>query len=97
MKSYYIYILADKNNNKIYIGVTNNLLRRSHEHRHGLVEGYTKKHKIHKLVYHEQYYDVRLALGREKQLKKWKREWKNQLIEKQNPQWQDLWDEISCP
>ena len=74
----------------MYIGVTGNLPRRLYEHRNGLVEGFTKKYNVHKLVYYENTSDVYSAISREKQLKKWRREKKNQLIEMMNPQWRDL-------
>ena len=74
----------------MYIGVTGNLPRRLYEHRNGLVEGFTKKYNVHKLVYYENTGDVYSAISREKQLKKWRREKKNQLIEMMNPQWRDL-------
>ena len=92
---YYVYILSNWNDSVLYIGVTGNLPRRLYEHRNGLVEGFTKKYNIHKLVYYEHTNDVYSAISREKQLKKWRREKKNQLIEAMNPQWRDLsldWD-----
>ena len=92
---YYVYILSNWDDSIIYIGVTGNLPRRLYEHRNGLVEGFTKQYNIHKLVYYEHTNDVYSAISREKQLKKWRREKKNQLIETMNPQWRDLsldWD-----
>ena len=92
---YYVYILSNWDDSVIYIGVTGNLPRRLYEHRNGLVEGFTKKYNVHKLVYYEHTNDVYSAISREKQLKKWRREKKNQLIESINPQWRDLsldWD-----
>lgn len=92
---YYVYILSNWDDSVIYIGVTGNLPRRLYEHRNGLVEGFTKQYNIHKLVYYEHTNDVYSAISREKQLKKWRREKKNQLIETMNPQWRDLsldWD-----
>ena len=94
MKNYYVYILASKRNGTLYIGVTSNLPKRVWEHKNKLVEGFTKKYKVHKLVYFEQTENVQSALLREKQLKKWKREWKLTLIEEKNPEWKDLYDEI---
>ncbi len=91
---YYIYILSSKRNGTLYIGVTNNLNKRVHEHRNDLVDGFTKDYQIHNLVYFEQHNDINIALVREKQLKKWKREWKLQLIEKENPEWKDLYENI---
>ena len=92
---YYVYILSNWDDSVIYIGVTGNLPRRLYEHRNGLVDGFSKKYNVHKLVYYEHTGDVYSAISREKQLKKWRREKKNQLIETVNPQWRDLsldWD-----
>ena len=88
---YYVYILASTQNGTLYIGVTNNLTRRIYEHKNDFVEGFTRKYKIHKLVYYEQIENIESALTREKQLKKWDRQWKLRLIEKQNPEWEDLY------
>lgn len=88
--TYYIYILASKKNGTLYIGVTNNLERRMYEHKNGLIKGFTKKYNIKNLVYYEETDDVSIAITREKQLKKWEREWKLKLIEKENPGWEDL-------
>jgi putative endonuclease len=87
---YYVYILASKRNGTLYIGVTNNLERRLYEHKNNLVEGFTKKYSVHNLVYFEEVNDVNAALQREKQLKRWTRKWKTELIEKENPEWRDL-------
>ena len=87
---YFVYILANWDDSVLYIGVTGNLYRRLYEHRNGLVDGFTKKYNVHKLVYYENTSDVYSAISREKQLKKWRREKKNQLIEMMNPQWRDL-------
>jgi putative endonuclease len=95
MGSYYVYILSSRKNGTIYIGVTGDLIKRIHEHRNDLIDGFTRKYKVHNLVYFEQTGDVNEALKREKQLKKWKRQWKLQLIEKDNPDWRDLYDEIA--
>jgi len=88
--TYYVYILASKRNGTLYIGVTNNLERRLYEHKNNLVEGFTKKYSVHNLVYFEEVNDVNAALQREKQLKRWTRKWKIDLIEKENPDWCDL-------
>lgn len=88
--TYYVYILASKRNGTLYIGVTNNLERRLYEHKNNLVEGFTKKYSVHDLVYFEEVNDVNAALQREKQLKRWTRKWKIDLIEKENPDWNDL-------
>ena len=90
---YYVYILSNWNDSVLYIGVTSNLPRRLYEHRNGLVDGFTKKYNVHKLVYFEQTSDVYSAISREKQLKKWSRMKKNQLIERMNPTWADLSEE----
>ena len=95
MKDYYIYILASERNGTLYIGVTNDLIRRVSEHRQELIPGFTKTYHIHNLVYYEQGHDISAVILREKQLKKWNRKWKLDLIEKSNPDWKDLWDEIT--
>jgi len=87
---YYVYILTNWDDSVMYIGVTSNLERRLYEHRNHLVEGFTQKYNVGKLVYFETTSDVRAALEREKQLKKWRREKKNALVETVNPQWLDL-------
>jgi len=89
-KKYFVYFLTNKNNTTLYIGVTNNLIRRTYEHKEGLIDGFTKKYKLKKLVYYEIYNDIRLDIQREKQMKKWKREWKIKLINKDNKEWVDL-------
>ena len=90
MKIYFVYILANKRNGTLYIGITNDLMRRSSEHKSGSIEGFTKKYSINKLFYFESTTDVNEAIAREKRLKKWKRQWKIDLIEKLNPDWRDL-------
>ena len=87
---YYIYILSNKANTVLYIGVTNNLARRVYEHQEKLVEGFTEKYNINKLVYYEQTSEATVAIEREKQLKKWSRKKKEWLIEQSNPLWTDL-------
>ena len=89
-RTYYVYILTSGRNGTLYIGVTNDLKRRVYEHKHNLIEGFTKKYHTHKLVYYESTADVQSALAREKQLKNWHRKWKLGLIESNNPQWEDL-------
>ena len=91
MRQYYVYILANKRNGTLYIGVTNNLLKRVYEHKSNLVCAFTQKYKVHHLVYYETYRNIYDAITREKRLKKWKREWKIELIEKDNPKWKDLY------
>ena len=90
MRTYYVYILASRRNGTLYIGVTNNLERRMSEHEQGLIEGFTKKYGVHHIVYYETTNDIASALQREKQLKKWNRKWKIELIEKENSDWKDL-------
>ena len=92
---YYVYILANKKNGTLYIGVTGDLLKRIHEHKNGLVKGFTKKYRVHRLVYYEQGKDINSAIEREKRIKKWRRQWKIELIEKANPDWKDLYDELT--
>ncbi|MHB1687169.1 MAG: GIY-YIG nuclease family protein [Ignavibacteriaceae bacterium] len=94
MKQYYIYILASKKNGTLYIGVTNDLIRRVCEHKEGITEGFTKKYNIKLLVYFEVHSDINEAIKREKALKKWYRKWKIELIEKNNPEWKDLYEEL---
>jgi len=90
MYHYCVYILASKKNGTLYIGITNNLIRRTYQHKVEIIEGFTKQHKVNKLVYFESYDSPREAIKREKQLKKWNRKWKIDLIESKNYQWKDL-------
>jgi putative endonuclease len=94
-RSFYVYILASRIGGTIYIGVTNDLVRRVAEHRLKSVEGFTKKYEVDRLVYFEQFDDVENAIRREKQLKKWNRAWKVRLIEELNPNWDDLYPGIA--
>ena len=94
MNTYFIYILASKRNGTLYIGVTNDLIRRIYEHKNDLIEGFTKKYNVHRLVYYEQTDSIETAILREKRLKKWKREWKINLIESMNPNWDDLYEKL---
>jgi len=89
-KTYYVYILASKRNGTLYIGVTNDLERRLFEHKDNFIDDFTKKYRVHHLVYFEFVNDVHAALQREKQLKRWTRKWKIELIEQANPKWYDL-------
>ncbi len=93
--AYYVYILASKIGGTLYIGVTNNLVRRVYEHREKLAEGFTKKYGVTRLVYFEAHSDVEAAIVREKQMKKWNRAWKIRLIEESNPNWDDLYKQIA--
>ncbi len=94
MKQPTVYILASKRNGTLYIGVTSDLVKRVWEHKNQLVAGFTKQYQVHMLVYFEQHQDMLSAITREKQLKKWNRAWKIALIEKGNPGWRDLWEDI---
>ncbi len=96
MKNYYIYILASKNK-VLYIGMTNNLYRRIYEHKQRLVEGFTKKYNVDKIVYYEVHPDLKSAVKREKHLKNCHRQWKINLIESKNKEWKDLYSEIEDP
>jgi len=90
----YVYIMASGKNGTLYIGITSNLQDRVCKHKQGLLGGFTKKYNIKNLVYHEVFGDIKEAIVREKQLKKWKRNWKIKLIEKDNPGWEDLSDKL---
>jgi len=90
MHDYYVYILTNDFGNVMYIGMTNNLERRVEEHKQGLVDGFSKKYNLRKPVYYEHSGDLRAAIAREKELKKWRREKKNNLVQSLNPQWKDL-------
>ena len=92
---YYVYIMASQRNGTTYIGVTNDLVRRAYEHRQNLRPGFSARNRTKRLVYFEPYADVREAIKREKQMKKWNRAWKIELIERSNPQWRDLWFDLN--
>ena len=94
MKTFFIYILTNQQNGILYVGVTSNLLKRVWEHKNKVVEGFTEKYSVNRLVYYEQTIDVQVALQREKTLKRWKRDWKIELIEKENPDWKDLYEAL---
>ena len=91
---FYIYAMTNITNSVLYIGITNDLKRRAFEHKNKLVEGFTKKYNISKLVYYEIYADAYTAISREKQLKRWKRDKKNALINSKNPNWEDLYEKL---
>ena len=95
MGQYFVYLLASKKNGTLYIGVTNNLLKRIYEHKNNLVAGFTQKYNVHNLVYYEIYQNIHDAITREKRMKKWKRQWKIELIERSNPNWEDLFDSLN--
>jgi len=89
-----VYLLASKPNGTLYIGVTSNIIKRIWEHQHSVVEGFTKKYGVHRLVWLEQHETMESAIKREKTLKKWNRDWKIALIEKNNSEWRDLYQDI---
>ena len=91
MKQPAVYILASKPRGTLYVGVTSDLIKRGWEHRNGVVAGFTKRYGVHCLVYFEQATDMTAAIAREKELKRFRRAWKIQLIENTNPEWRDLW------
>ena len=94
MKYYFVYIMASKKNGVLYIGMTNDLIKRVSEHKAGEFGGFTKSYNVHNLVYYETFGDINQAIAREKKLKKWNRQWKIDLIEKVNPNWKDLFDDL---
>lgn len=94
MKIYFVYIVANGKNGTIYIGVTNNLAKRVWEHKNKVVQGFTSKYEVNKLVYFEDYSDINLAIKREKRMKEWSRQNKINLIEKNNPNWIDLYNRV---
>jgi putative endonuclease len=94
--SFWVYILASKRGGTLYVGVTNDLVRRVYEHRNSLVPGFTKRYGIKQLVYFEQHDTAYAAIQREKNIKHWSREWKIDLIVSMNPDWSDLYDEIAA-
>jgi len=95
MQQYYVYLLASGKYGTLYIGVTSDLIKRVYEHKESLADGFTKKYKVHQLVYYEVHGDVHEAILREKQIKKWNRDWKINLIERDNPYWFDLYNELN--
>ena len=92
MKNYYVYIMASGERGTLYLGVTNDITRRVYEHKSGVVPGFTEKHGLKYLVWYEVYDSIEAAIQREKTMKQWYRRWKIELIEKENPDWQDLYD-----
>jgi putative endonuclease len=89
-----VYILASKRNGTLYVGVTNDVIRRVWEHRMGAVDGFTQRYHVHRLVYAESHDSMPDAILREKQIKKWRRTWKLELIERDNPEWRDLYEDM---
>jgi len=90
----FVYILASAKNGTLYVGVTSDLVKRVYEHKHGLIDGFTRRYRVHRLVYYEACEDIREAIRREKQIKKWRRAWKIRLIRRFNPEWTDLYTAI---
>jgi putative endonuclease len=93
-RQYYVYFLASRNNQVIYVGVTNDLKRRIYEHKSGVIDGFTKRYSVHKLVYYEIFEEIEIAILREKQIKGGSRKKKTELIGRINPEWMDLWDQL---
>ena len=94
MAEFFVYILASRYRGTLYVGVTNDLSRRMGEHKSGVVPGFTRRYKVNRLVYRESYTSISEARARERALKRWRREWKFELIEAQNPNWSDLTDQL---
>lgn len=94
-KTYSVYIMTNRPRGVLYIGVTNDIARRVWEHREGFYKGFTQKYKLKQLVYYEEFEDINSAIEREKQLKLWSRAWKIELIEKENPNWDDLYGTLA--
>ena len=92
--SYFVYLMANKNNSVLYLGRTENLAKRIYEHKNKLIKGFTQKYNIDKLVYFEVHQDKEEAATREWKIKKWKRAWKDELINEMNPSWEDLYDKL---
>ncbi|WP_372684012.1 GIY-YIG nuclease family protein [Desulfosarcina sp.] len=93
-QKYYAYIICNKRNGTLYIGITSDLIKRTWQHKNGLVKGFSRQYGLKTLVYFEAYQNVEKAILREKRLKKWNREWKIKLIEKANPGWKDLYQRL---
>jgi putative endonuclease len=93
--AYYVYLLASDRNGTLYVGVTSDLVRRVYEHKNKILRGFTSQYGVDRLVWFETYDDPTNAIAREKDIKKWRRAWKLRLIEQSNPQWVDLYDQIS--
>jgi putative endonuclease len=91
---YYVYLLTNKPYGTLYTGVTNNLVRRIYEHRNGLAEGFSKQHELDRLIWYEVHQDIIPAIAREKSIKKWRRDWKINLVQAMNANWDDLYDSI---
>ena len=94
-KTYYVYIMASKRNGTLYIGITNDLVERTTQHQNGQIPGFTQRCRVHRLVHYETFDDPADAIRREKRLKKWNRQWKIRLIERGNPRWRDLHNDLA--
>jgi putative endonuclease len=94
MKHFFVYILCSKRNGTLYTGVTSDLIKRVYQHRNNFADGFTKRYSIHHLVWYEMHGTAETAISREKQIKKWNRQWKLDLIEESNSSWKDLYDEL---
>lgn len=95
MKQPAVYLLSSRPNGTLYVGVTSNLVQRVWQHREGLIEGFSRRYNVKTLVWYEQHETMPSAIAREKAIKKWNRDWKLRLIEESNPQWRDLWPDIT--
>jgi putative endonuclease len=95
-EKFWVYILSSRPRGALYVGVTNDLIRCTYEHRERVAPGFTKRYKVKMLVYYEQHATALAAIQREKNIKHWSRDWKIQLITSENPEWRDLWDDIVC-
>ena len=94
-EQFFVYILASRRRGTLYVGVTSDLIKRAYEHRSGLIDGFSKRYGVHRLVYYEIAENAEAALTRERQIKKWNRVWKIKLIEEHNPEWEDLYYRLS--
>ena len=95
-KQFFVYIMASRKHGTLYIGITSDLMRRMWEHKEGAVPGFTKRYKVNKLVHYEVFAEPTIAIQREKSLKRWPRDWKTNLVERDNPEWLDLYTEMSA-
>lgn len=95
MKQFFVYIMASKRNGTLYVGVTSDITKRVYEHKNGIFKGFTEKYQVKDLVYYEPHENAESAIGREKNIKAWKRIWKLRMIEEMNPEWKDLYDSLT--
>ena len=93
-KNFYVYILTNQRNGTLYVGVTSDLIKRVWEHKNKVLKGFTEQYNVNKLVYYEHFVDAEHAIGREKRLKKYNRKWKTDLIERMNPAWKDMYEDL---